>query len=72
VAAVVGWAESEGATIVRLEVMQSNDRARRFYERNGFHPTGQQAVRETGGRIEVQMQMPLPAPGKNERDGGGA
>ena len=56
VAAVLAWAESEGATVVRLDVVQANDRARRFYERNGFRPTGPEAVRERDGRIEVQME----------------
>jgi ribosomal protein S18 acetylase RimI-like enzyme len=56
VAAVLAWAESERARIVRLEVIQTNDRARRFYERNGFRLTGHEAVRERDGRIEVRME----------------
>ena len=55
VAAVLSWARTEGAKAVRLNVIGSNARARRFYERNGFRPTGQEAVRERDGQIEVQM-----------------
>jgi GNAT superfamily N-acetyltransferase len=56
VAAVVAWAESVGAASVRLNVMQPNHRARRFYERCGFRPTGRDSIRERDGSIEVQME----------------
>jgi ribosomal protein S18 acetylase RimI-like enzyme len=56
VAAVVAWAESAGAKLVRLKVIQGNDRARHFYERMGFCPTGQEKIRERDGLIEVQME----------------
>jgi len=56
VAAVVAWAESDGAKLVRLKVIQGNDRARHFYERMGFSPTGQEEVRERDGQIEVHME----------------
>jgi GNAT superfamily N-acetyltransferase len=56
VEAVIGWARSEGATIVRLKVIQGNDRARRFYERMGFCPTGIEVARERDGMIEVEME----------------
>jgi GNAT superfamily N-acetyltransferase len=56
VAAVLSWARTEGAKAVRLNVIGSNDRARRFYERNGFRPTGHETVRERDGQIEVQME----------------
>ena len=56
VAAVVSWAQSEGAKIVQLNVIQGNDRARRFYERNGFRNTGQEAIRQRDGLIEIQME----------------
>jgi GNAT superfamily N-acetyltransferase len=56
VAAVLAWAESEGAGLVRLKVILGNGRARRFYERVGFHPTGHQTVRERDGEIEIHME----------------
>ena len=56
VAAVIAWAESVGAKLVRLKVIQGNDRARHFYERMGFCPTGKEEVRERDGLIEVQME----------------
>lgn len=56
VAAIVAWAQSEGAKSVRLNVIQGNARARRVYERNGFCPTGLETVRERDGRVEVQME----------------
>jgi ribosomal protein S18 acetylase RimI-like enzyme len=61
VAAVLAWAASEGAKLVRLKVIQSNDRARRFYERNGFRLTGHEDNRERDGRIELQMERAAPA-----------
>jgi GNAT superfamily N-acetyltransferase len=59
VAAVLDWAKSEGARLVRLNVIQRNDRARRFYERIGFRATGYEAVRERDGLIEVQMERAI-------------
>ena len=56
VAAVVAWAQSEGAKLVRLKVIQGNARARHFYERMGFLSTGREAVRERDGLIEVEME----------------
>jgi GNAT superfamily N-acetyltransferase len=56
VAAVVAWAHSEDAKLVRLKVIQGNGRARHFYERMGFRPTGHEEVRERDGLIEVQME----------------
>ena len=56
VSAVIGWAQSEGAELVRLKVIQGNDRARHFYERMGFCPTGQRQVRERDGMVEIEMQ----------------
>lgn len=40
VQAVLDWAAGGGATSVVLWVVDGNDRARRFYERMGFRPTG--------------------------------
>jgi ribosomal protein S18 acetylase RimI-like enzyme len=56
VSAVIAWAESNGAKLVRLKVIQGNDRARGFYERMGFRTTGQEEVRERDGMIEIQME----------------
>jgi ribosomal protein S18 acetylase RimI-like enzyme len=56
VTAVVAWAQSEGAKIVRLKVIQGNDRARHFYERMGFRSTGQEGIRQRDGLIEIQME----------------
>ncbi|HXB00835.1 MAG TPA: GNAT family N-acetyltransferase [Steroidobacteraceae bacterium] len=59
-AAVLAWAEVEGAGLVRLKVIHGNDRARRFYQRIGFHPTGHESIRERDGRIEILMERYLP------------
>lgn len=56
VAAILAWARTEGATVVRLEVMQANMRARRFYERNGFRQTGHETVHERSGQLELKME----------------
>jgi ribosomal protein S18 acetylase RimI-like enzyme len=56
VAAVVVWARSEGAKLVRLQVIQENERARRCYARNGFRNTGLETNRPRDGRTEIQME----------------
>ena len=56
VTAVVAWAQAEGAKIVRLKVIQGNDRARHFYERMGFRGTGREELRQRDGLIEIQME----------------
>ena len=56
VAAVIAWAGLEGARIVRLDVMQANERARRCYARHGFRPTGHERLRERDGQIQVTME----------------
>ena len=63
VAAVLAWAKSEGAKIMRLNVMQPNHRARRFYERCGFRATGRESIRMRDGSIEVQMERLLDSTG---------
>ena len=55
----LAWARHEGAKLVRLDVMATNDRARRFYERHGFRLTGRQTLREADGRIELGMERPV-------------
>jgi ribosomal protein S18 acetylase RimI-like enzyme len=59
VAEVVAWARAEGANAVQLEVIESNHRARRFYERNGFRLTGRKGLRERDGAVELQMERRL-------------
>lgn len=56
VAAVVAWAGAEGAQRVRLEVMQSNQPARRCYSRHGFRLTGHEEFRDRDGQIKVRME----------------
>jgi ribosomal protein S18 acetylase RimI-like enzyme len=59
VAAHLGWATETGAQLVRLDVMAANVRARRLYERHGFHLTGHETVLETDGRVELRMERPV-------------
>lgn len=56
VSAVVAWAQSERARVVRLQVVDDNRRARRCYERNGFVATGRMSLRERDGAVELQME----------------
>jgi ribosomal protein S18 acetylase RimI-like enzyme len=56
VSSVLVWASAEGARATRLAVVESNIRARRCYERNGFHDTGERMVRERDGVIEMLME----------------
>jgi GNAT superfamily N-acetyltransferase len=56
VSAVVAWAQSERAKVVRLQVVNDNLRARRCYERNGFVATGRTSRRERDGAAELQME----------------
>jgi GNAT superfamily N-acetyltransferase len=55
--AVVRWAAAEGAAEVRLQVVEANHRARRFYERLGFRANGRQTVRERDGMLELEMSL---------------
>jgi ribosomal protein S18 acetylase RimI-like enzyme len=55
VEAVVGWATENGAVAVRVSVRRANERAIRFYERNGFT-----AVDEPGDEPEeLAMVRPI-------------
>ena len=56
VAAVVAWAAAEGARVVRLDVMQANERACRLYSRHGFRPTGHEDVSERNGQIQIRKE----------------
>jgi ribosomal protein S18 acetylase RimI-like enzyme len=53
--AVKDWAAESGANELRLNVVESNDRARRCYERNGFRVTGQRGVVAKSGEAEIEM-----------------
>jgi GNAT superfamily N-acetyltransferase len=55
VSAVKHWAAEVGAAQVRLNVVESNGRARRCYERAGFQATGRQGVVEKTGDVEIEM-----------------
>ena len=59
IAAVLSWARESSARIMRLAVVQANDRARRCYERHGFRATGTQSVRERDGAVEIEMELEL-------------
>jgi ribosomal protein S18 acetylase RimI-like enzyme len=56
VQAVVAWSEAAHATTIRLEVIKTNLRAQRCYERNGFRLTGEERARESDGRVEATME----------------
>lgn len=56
VEAVLAWAEERGASWIRLEVIDGNDRARLLYERHGFEATGKVAIRLRDNAREVQME----------------
>jgi ribosomal protein S18 acetylase RimI-like enzyme len=62
VEAVLAWAQSEGAKVVRLKVIQGNDRARRFYERMDFRSTGREEIRLRDGAIELEMERRVDRP----------
>ena len=59
VTALVKWAEARGATSVCLDVIKSNVRATRFYERHRFRQNGSETTREKDGRVEVRMQLTI-------------
>jgi GNAT superfamily N-acetyltransferase len=59
VSSVLAWASTEGALVVRLAVIESNVRARRCYQRQGFLDTGHRMVRERDGVVEMQMERRL-------------
>jgi ribosomal protein S18 acetylase RimI-like enzyme len=52
----LAWAYAAGARLVRLDVIATNERARRLYERHGFRLTGLQTMRDADGRVELRME----------------
>lgn len=59
--AVTRWAEADGATGLCLAVAAGNDRARRFYERAGFAPSGAtQPMRSRPDVCTTEMRLDLP------------
>jgi len=58
--AVVAWARGDGATALYLDVTTSLARARAFYRKMGFEPTGERRVMERDPSIElVRMRRDL-------------
>ena len=55
VTSVKTWAAEVGATQVRLNVVESNGRARQCYEHAGFRATGRQGVVKKTGDVEIEM-----------------
>ncbi len=55
VSTVKDWAVETGATQVRLKVVESNEGARRCYERAGFRATGRKGALEKNGEVEIEM-----------------
>ena len=55
VASIQDWSSAAGATVVRLDVVENNLRARRCYEQAGFRATGKQGVVEKSGDVEIEM-----------------
>jgi GNAT superfamily N-acetyltransferase len=58
--AVLGAIGSGGAQEATLWVVEDNPRARRFYEREGWEPTGETRV-TPAGPAELQYRLQLPA-----------
>ena len=58
--AVVAWAEAEGATGLCLAVAEDNPRARHFYERAGFFPSGPgESLRSRPDVCTTEMRLEL-------------
>jgi GNAT superfamily N-acetyltransferase len=55
VSSLKAWAAEVGATQIRLKVVETNFRARRFYDRAGFRATGHKGVLEKSGDSEMEM-----------------
>jgi GNAT superfamily N-acetyltransferase len=62
VEAVQGWSEAQGASTLTLWVAANNGRARRFYERMGFRPTGDRQPLPSNPRVDEERLIRPPAP----------
>lgn len=59
-AAVVDWAEQEGADTICLAVAEGNEAARRFYDRAGFEATGPgEPLRSRPAACTVEMRRAI-------------
>ena len=59
--AVERWARGEGASALVLRVSDRNERARRFYARHGFAPTGSsEPLRSDPTAEALELRRPLP------------
>ena len=59
VGAMLGFAIDDGASIARVHVYDTNERAIRLYERNGFVRTGLELEPDPLGRVEIELTQPL-------------
>jgi RimJ/RimL family protein N-acetyltransferase len=57
--AFLAWAHEQAPRAVRLWVVDTNDVARRAYERLGFALTGHRVTRERDGVVELEMRRPV-------------
>lgn len=59
-AAIEDWGRSWGARLVALGVTETNDRAKAFYERIGYQPTGERTPMGEGSSLfEVALEKTL-------------
>ena len=56
-AAVISWAEGQGASALRLGVADDNLAARRFYERHGFVSTGKSEPLRSRPQVSTQEMI---------------
>ena len=54
---LLNFAQGQCANAPRLWILNTNQGAKRFYERNGFRPTGN-VLHHSGGIYELEMSKP--------------
>lgn len=59
-AAVEDWGRSWKAPLATLWVTETNERARGFYEKIGYHPTGDRKAIPRSSDIELRLEKHLP------------